>query len=107
MGNTAPNDGFTYRGRGLMQLTGKDSYKEVTTALRKDNPAAPDFVVSPDEVISANWCLVIAAMEFASKGCDALADRDDVTKITRAINGGVIGLKERIEWLKRTKAVWF
>lgn len=106
MGNTAPNDGFTYRGRGLMQLTGKDSYQEATTILRKENPAAPDFVALPDQVISAEWCLAVAASEWVSKGCNALADLDDIRKITRAINGGLTGLAERIEWARRTKAVW-
>ena len=106
MGNTGPNDGFTYRGRGLLQLTGKESYQEVTTILRKGNPIAPDFVSSPDEVISAEWCLAIAASEWVAKGCNALADQDDIRKITRALNGGQIGLAERMEWAKRTKAVW-
>jgi putative chitinase len=106
MGNTGPNDGFTYRGRGLLQLTGKESYQNATIILRKEEPTAPDFVSSPDEVISAKWCLVIAASAWVSKGCNALADQDDIRKITRAINGGLIGLAERIEWAKRTKAVW-
>ena len=106
MGNTGPNDGFTYRGRGLLQLTGKDSYREATTLVRNTNPAAPDFVASPDDVISAEWCLAIAASEWVSKGCNAFADQDSIRKITTAINGGLIGLAERIEWSKRTKAVW-
>jgi putative chitinase len=106
MGNIDPNDGFTYRGRGLLQLTGKASYQEATTILRKENPSAPDFVSSPDEVISAEWCLAIAASQWVAKGCNALADQDDMRKITRAINGGQIGLAERMEWAKRTKAVW-
>ena len=105
-GNTGPNDGFTYRGRGLLQLTGKASYQEATTILRKEDPTAPDFISSPDEVISAKWCLAIAASEWVSKGCNALADQDNIRKITRAINGGLIGLSERIEWARRTKAVW-
>ncbi len=106
MGNTGPNDGYTYRGRGLLQLTGKDSYREVTEIVRKVNPAAPDFVALPDEVISPNWCVAIAAAVWAAKGCNALADQDDIRKITRAINGGVIGLAARMEWAKRTKAIW-
>ena len=107
MGNTGPNDGFTYRGRGLLQLTGKDSYQEATTALRAQNPAAPDFVATPDAVFSSQWCLAVAAAEFASKGCNALADEDDIRKVTKAINGGLIGLSDRTERLRLTKAVWF
>lgn len=106
MGNTAPNDGFTYRGRGLLQLTGKDSYSEATIILRKYSPTAPDFVTAPDEVISEQWCLAIAASEWAAKGCNEIADEDNIKKLTRRINGGQIGLAERIEWAKRTKAVW-
>jgi putative chitinase len=106
MGNTGPNDGFTYRGRGLLQLTGKDSYQGATTILRAQDPTAPDFVASPDAVFSAQWCLAVAATEWSSKGCNAFADQDDIRKVTRAINGGLIGLGERTEWLRLTKAVW-
>ena len=107
MGNTGPNDGFTYRGRGLLQLTGKDSYQEATTTLRAQDPAAPDFVATPDDVFGAEWCVAIAAAEWASKGCNGLADQDDIKKVTKAINGGLIGLSDRTEWLRLTKAVWF
>jgi putative chitinase len=106
MGNIAPNDGFMYRGRGLLQLTGKDSYREATIVLRAQNPAAPDFVVSPDAVFSAEWCLPVAAAEWASKGCHTFADQDNIRKVTRAINGGLVGLGDRTEWLRLTKAVW-
>ena len=107
MGNTGPNDGFTYRGRGLLQLTGKESYQEATTTLRAQNPAAPDFVATPDAVFSAQWCLAVAVVEWASKGCNALADADDIRKVTKAINGGLIGLSDRTERLRLSKAVWF
>ena len=106
MGNTGPNDGFTYRGRGLLQLTGRDSYREATATLRAQNPAAPDFVAMPDAVFSAQWCLAIAVAEWASKGCNAHADVDDIRKVTKAINGGLIGLSDRMERLRLTKAVW-
>ena len=107
MGNTGPNDGFTYRGRGLLQLTGKDSYQEATATLRVQNPAAPDFVITPDAVFSPQWSLAVAVVEWASKGCNALADEDDIRKVTKAINGGLIGLSDRMERLRLTKAVWF
>lgn len=106
MGNTQPNDGFTYRGRGLLQLTGRDSYAAATRHVRAQNPAAPDFVISPDEVFSPQWCLVIAVAEWTARGCNALADEDNIRKVTRAINGGLIGLGDRTDWLLRTKAVW-
>ena len=105
-GNDQPGDGFRYRGRGLLQLTGKESYREATTALRTQNPAAPDFVIAPDEVFSAQWCLAVAVAEWAAKGCNPLADQDNVQRVTRAINGGLIGLSDRMEWLRLTKVVW-
>lgn len=106
MGNSGPNDGYTYRGRGLLQLTGRDSYREATQILRASDPAAPDFVVDPDAVIAADWCLKIAAAEWTSKGCNELADMDQINAITRRINGGLIGLAQRIEWTRRTKFIW-
>ncbi len=106
MGNTSPNDGFTYRGRGLMQLTGKESYATATAILRKTFPDTPDFVADPDAVISSAWCLRVAAAEWNEKKCNAMADSDAINAITRAINGGLIGLAERTEWAKRTKFVW-
>jgi putative chitinase len=106
MGNVAPGDGFKYRGRGLMQLTGRSSYEDATRILRRDAPEAPDFAVDPDAVISSQWCLAIAASEWVAKGCNTLADQDNIKAITRAINGGQIGLAERMEWAKRTKVIW-
>lgn len=106
MGNSGPSDGFTYRGRGLLQLTGKDSYESATRATRAQDPTAPDFVAAPDAVFSAQWCLVVAAAEWAAKGCNPLADEDDIRRVTRRINGGQVGLRDRTEWLRLTRAVW-
>jgi putative chitinase len=106
MGNTAPGDGYLYRGRGLLQLTGKDSYARATTLLQKAVSNAPELVRKPDAVVSAHWSLHVAAAEWAERGCNAAADRDDVTEVTRLINGGAIGLAERMVWTRRTAAVW-
>jgi putative chitinase len=106
LGNDQPGDGFRYRGRGLLQLTGKESYRNATTTMRGQNLAAPDFVIAPDEVFSAQWCLGIAAAVWEAKGCNALADQDNIQRVTRAINGGLIGLSDRTDWLRLTKAVW-
>jgi len=106
LGNTSAGDGFKYRGRGLLQITGKVSYGEATRALRRTFPDAPDFVADPDQAISADWCLKVAASEWDSKGCNAMADKDAIRAVTKAINGGLIGLGERTEWLRRTKFIW-
>lgn len=106
MGNTDPNDGFTFRGRGLLQLTGKDSYAQATKILSESFPDTPDFAANPDAVISSDWCVKVAAAEWASKGCNGMADADNVKSVTYAINGGYIGLAQRTEWLAKTKFIW-
>lgn len=105
MGNTRPGDGFRYRGRGLLQLTGRDSYREATRILRSFDPAAPDFEAEPDLVISAAWAVPIAAAEWDAKGCNPLADQDQITMVTQRINGGQIGIADRRDWLLRVKAL--
>jgi putative chitinase len=106
MGNAAPGDGFKYRGRGLLQLTGKDSYNEATQILRRSFPEAPDFVLQPDAATSAEWCLKVAAAKWSSKECNDKADRDSVVDVTKAINGGLIGIDQRTQWTERTKLLW-
>lgn len=106
MGNDAAGDGYTYRGRGLLQLTGRDSYAQATRCLRRLDPSAPDLEAAPDAVLSARWCLQIAASQWEERGCNPLADQDSVRRVTQAINGGLVGLAEREEWTRRTRAVW-
>lgn len=106
MGNALPGDGFTFRGRGLLQITGRASYAEAREILRRTEPQAPDFTQDPDAVLQPAWCLKVAAAEWAAKGCNERADRDSLRAVTKAINGGYIGLAERAEWLRRTRHVW-
>jgi putative chitinase len=105
MGNTQTDDGFRYRGRGLLQLTGRESYREATRILRSFNADAPDFEAEPDLVFSAAWAVPIAAAEWEAKGCNAFADQDKLSMVTQRINGGQIGLNERRDWLVRVKAL--
>lgn len=106
MGNNNPGDGFTFRGRGLLQLTGRASYAEATQILRQFNANCPDFTQDPDAVIDTDWCIEVAAAEWRAKGCNEPADSDQLNSVTRRINGGLIGLGERAEWLRRTKNIW-
>ena len=106
MGNVRPGDGYLYRGRGMLQLTGKDSYARATVILRASVPGAPDLTREPDAVVSAQWSLHVAASAWQALGCNAGADLDDVARVTFLINGGSIGLTERIVWTGKTRQVW-
>jgi putative chitinase len=103
MGNSAPDDGFTYRGRGLLQVTGKDSYSNATSVVRASVKDAPDFVAAPEQVLAPAWGLIIAAAEWEHADCNYFADMDNLARVTRAINGGHVGLHERAAWLRLTK----
>ena len=106
MGNTGPQDGYIYRGRGLLQLTGKGNYAAATTRVRRCMPSGPDFAKDPDAVLAPAWCLAVAAGEWSSRGCNQLADADDLEQITRRINGGTTGFVERQEWLRQARLLW-
>ena len=106
MGNTGPQDGYIYRGRGLLQLTGKGNYLAATERVRRCLPSGPDFAKDPDAVLAPQWCLAVAAGEWADRGCNELADADDLEQITRRINGGTTGFAARQEWLRQAKLMW-
>jgi putative chitinase len=100
MGNVDPGDGFKYIGRGMIQITGRESYERFGRALGIDLAGAPDLAVD------SRYSLAIAAEEWRASGCNGFADNDDLRAVTKAINGGYIGLDERRAWLVKTKATW-
>ena len=106
LGNNTLDDGWTYRGRGLLQLTGKGSYHDSTLNLRKVFPDVPDLVAAPDQVISQEWCLHLAAEEWKRSKCNEHADEDDLEEVTRRINGGLTNINDRYQWLVKTKSIW-
>lgn len=94
MGNrSGTDDGFNYRGRGLLQITGREAYAKATDAL------GVDFINEPDKAISPEYSLLVAAWEFKKSGCLPHCDEDDIRMVTRLVNGGYIGLAEREHWL--------
>jgi len=97
MGNTEDGDGFKYRGRGVLQLTGKDSYIFCGQALKLDLMDNPDLLLEPmNAMLSAGWF-------WNKRGLNATADVSGWEEVTRKINGGVLGLDDRIA--KITKAL--
>ena len=90
MGNTDEGDGWKYRGRGLIQLTGKDNYRLASDAL------GVDFVANPDLVLTKENAALTAAWYWNKRGLNKEADAKDFTGMTKKINGGVIGLADRV-----------
>jgi putative chitinase len=95
MGNTAPGDGWKYRGRGLIQVTGRDNYVGVRDDLRAAGVRCPDFVADPDSLAEPRWAAYSAAAWWQDRGLNDLADTGDFRKQTIRINGGVNGLSDR------------
>lgn len=87
MGNTAPGDGWLYRGRGPIGLTGKDNYEKVGDLIGQDLVGIPDLMTQPRYALEAT----IAWWE------DRIPDSmlGDPEKVTRRVNGGIIGLADR------------
>jgi predicted chitinase len=99
MGNDdeASGDGYKYRGRGMIQLTGKDGYRYFTNMHNKKNPSdSQDFVASPDLVISNEEYGVESAFSFwVSKGLNVSAKNLSVYDVTFKVNGGHNGYDDR------------
>lgn len=94
MGNgpESSGDGYRYRGRGYIQLTGHDNYMQYAAATATDALNNPDLVSSPDgAALSAGWF-------WSKNGLNLLADKEDMLSITKRINGGLNGLQERMAY---------
>lgn len=98
MGNVPGTmDGYTYRGRGLLQLTGKSSYADI------GRKTGLDLVGNPDLAFAPETALEVAAAEFVTLKCLPACDADDLRLVTRRVNGGYIGLDSRKQWLRKWK----
>jgi putative chitinase len=101
-GDEASGDGYKFRGRGYIQLTGKNNYAAFGKSINEDITANPDLVSTKYPLLSAAWF-------WSSNGLNTLADKgaDDasVTAITKRVNGGTIGLPDRIKHFKEYYAL--
>ena len=89
LGNSQPGDGSKYRGRGLIQITGRANYKACGDSLVLDLINQPQLLEKPQHAcMSAAWF-------WATKGLSTLADEGKFETITRRINGGLNGLADR------------
>ena len=97
LGNTAAadGDGYLYRGRGPIQITGKSNYAQFTAWARKMDRDAPDFVKNPDAVNTDPWEGLGPIWYWDTRSINGLADRGDFEAVTKRINGGLNGYADR------------
>lgn len=108
LGNTQKGDGKRFMGRGFIQVTGRANYASARDRLRAKFPSrpVPDFEALPDQLAQSEWAALSACDYWASHGLNALADKDQFTAITKAINGGTNGLADRqARWAKAKQAI--
>lgn len=100
LGNTQPGDGFRFRGRGLIQITGRDNYQRAAAGLGVDVVADPQLLEG--RALAARS----AAWWWKTHGCNQLADAGDFVALTKRINGGTNGLADRqARWDRAKKAI--
>ena len=97
MGNIKPNDGFIFRGAGFLQLTGKEAFIDYAKYIKKDVEETATLIRSDDY-----WALDCGLWEYCinmklNKIADGGISEDIIKKITKTINGGYIGIEDRIK----------
>lgn len=97
LGNIKRGDGTRFKGRGLIQLTGRANYARVGHIL------GVDFVENPKSAGQFPWAALSAAVFWREHNINEAADSDDIRRVTRIINGGYNGLDDRRAYLKRAK----
>lgn len=103
-GNEKSGDGWKYRGRGLIQITGRDNYVAMSSLMGKDLTVWPDALLMPLDACRS------AALWWKANGLNALADklatdeRKTFEAITKRVNGGLNGIDDRWEIYQRAKA---
>lgn len=101
LGNTpeADGDGQKYKGRGLIQITGHDNYEVLGHVFMQD------FLTHPEQLEEPKWAATSAGWFWDNRHLNIFADKDDVTTITKRINGGLNGLAARMAILESCKAI--
>lgn len=99
-GTEETGEGWLYHGRGIIQLTGKDNYTMAGTALQQD------FIHSPDLVLAPRRSALTAGWYWNKRQLNKEADAKDYLNMTKKINGGVIGLDDRVAHIEHAQAVF-
>ena len=98
-GNEESGEGHLYHGRGILQLTGKDNYTLAGDALLQD------FIHSPDLILAPRWSALTAGWYWNKRQLNKEADAKDYLTMTKKINGGMIGLDDRVAHIQHAQEV--
>jgi putative chitinase len=99
LGNTQPGDGLRFKGRGPIQITGRDNYARYGQLLGRDLVAEPELAAKPEVAFA------VAGLYWSSNKLNEKADVEDFVGITKRINGGTNGLEDRQRYYAKAKAV--
>ena len=102
LGNTETGDGSRFRGRGLIQVTGRANATAFRDWCWGEALPAPDFAAQPEKMAEAPWSGLTVTWFWHANGLNRLADLGDVENISRRINGGLNGYEDRLKWHWRT-----
>lgn len=102
LGNIQSGDGYRYRGRGYIQLTGRANYTEFS----RDMFYCDRAVKNPDLVSRLPYAAWAAGWYWHKRGINRLADKDDLVLVTRRVNGGLNGLADRARYLDMAKRLF-
>ena len=107
LGNTQTGDGERYKGRGLIQLTGRNNYEKYTKYIQSQFGETVDFIKTPDIIASnINYAVDVAGWYWSvARNINILADKDDIIAVTKAINGGTNGLQDRTNKTNKAKEI--
>lgn len=103
LGNTQPGDGYKYKGRGLIQTTGRANYVQLRDRLRAAGVDCPDFEGSPESLEQPRWAALSAADYWDMRRINAAADAGDFERVTKLVNGGLNGYADRSARWERAK----
>jgi len=103
LGNTPARDGdgFLFRGRTPMQITGRSNYSQFTLWARQFRADVPDFVLDPDAALTDPWEGLGPIWYWETRNLNTYADQGDIEMVTRRINGGLNGYADRQHWYVR------
>lgn len=105
LGNTEPGDGRRFKGRGLIQTTGRANYRALTRRLRARGWDSPDLEANPEVLADDDRMAALSAADYwDSRSLNGLADAGDFERITRLINGGLNGQADRLRRWEAAKA---